>query len=300
MDRNLYGKTIVITGASSGFGKGCALEFSKLGASLVLAARRDQLLDQLVMDCSRLGATTVAAPTDVADPNEVAALYRQALDCFGKIDIWINNAGAAAIGAFSEVPLADHLKVIDTNLAGTMCGSYFAMQHFMERGNGILINIASRLGKVPAPYYASYVAAKHAVVGMSAALRQELHELKMEDIHVCTVSPTAMDTPFFEHAANYTGRKSVPIPPLNDADEVISAIVELVFKPKAEITVGRLSGILNVAHSLIPEITEAVMSKNAQRAQIENAPPSPFTRGNLDNPTNNGADVHANYNKEAS
>ncbi len=300
MDRKLYGTTIVITGASSGFGKGCALEFAKMGASLVLAARRQDALAELVAECARLGASAVAVQTDVADPNEVAVLFKQALDCFGKVDVWINNAGAAAIGVFSEVPLADHLKVIDVDMAGTMCGSYFAMQHFMEKGQGTLINVASMIGKIPAPYYASYAAAKHAVVGLSAALRQELQELKKDRIHVCTVLPMAMDTPFFDHAANYTGRKSVPIPPLSDAQEVIDAIVDLVFKPKPEVAVGKGAGIFSMSDSLLPGATEAMMAKNTQKAQIEQAPAAPFTKGNLDKPSNMGTGVHADYKKEAS
>jgi len=300
VDRNLYGKVVVITGASSGFGRGCALEFAKLRASLVLAARRDNLLNNLVAECAQLGGAAVAVHTDVADPNEVQYLFNQAIECFGKVDIWINNAGAAAVGVFSEVPLEDHLKVIDVDLAGTMCGSYFAMKHFMEHGKGTLINVASMIGRIPAPYYASYAAAKHAVLGLGGALRQELQELKLENINVCTVLPMAMDTPFFEHAANYTGRKTVPIPPLNDAQDVIDAIVDLVFNPKAEVAVGKGAGLFSASDSFMPGATEAMMAKNTQRAQIEKAPPAPFTKGNLDKPTNSGSDVHADYTKEAS
>jgi len=300
VDRNLYGRTVVITGASSGFGKGCALAFAKLRANLVLAARREEVLTGLVAECANLGGTAVAIPTDVADPNEVAALYRQAIDCFGTIDIWVNNAGAAAIGVFSEVPLTDHLKVLDVDVAGTVCGSYFAMKHFMERGKGTLINVASMLGRISAPYYASYSASKHAVVGLGASLRQELQELKIENIHVCTVLPMAMDTPFFDHAANYIGKKAVPLPPLNDAQEVVDTIVDLVFKPKGEVAVGKAAGIFSVSDALAPGLTESMMAKNTQKAQIEQAPPAPFTKGNLDKPTNKGTGVHADYTKEAS
>lgn len=110
----------------------------------------------------------------------------------------------------------------------------------------------------------------------------------------------AMDTPFFDHAANYTGRKSVPIPPLNDAQDVIDAIVDLVFKPKAEVAVGKAAGIFSVSDALLPGATEAMMAKNTQKAQIEEAPPAPFTKGNLEKPTNKGTGVHSDYKKEAS
>ena len=78
------------------------------------------------------------------------------------------------------------------------------------------INIASALGKIPAPYYASYTAAKYGVVGLSGPLRQELKQNHIEHVHLCTVMPMATDTPFFEHAANYTGHEAASISPLYD------------------------------------------------------------------------------------
>lgn len=90
-------------------------------------------------------------------------------DRFGRIDIWINNAGVGALGRFETVPLDDHVKVIETDLMGTLYGSYFAYRQFLHQGDGVLINMASELGRHTAPYYASYTAAKHGVVGHRAA-----------------------------------------------------------------------------------------------------------------------------------
>ena len=133
---------------------------------------------------------------------------------FGRIDVWVNNAGAGAIGRFEDVPLEDHVKVIQTDLLGTLYGSYFAMTQFRRQGQGTLIDVASVIGKVPSPYFASYAAAKHrGVVGLSASLRQELEQDKIDTIRVCTVMPTTFDTPFFEHAAQYSGKQASPIPP---------------------------------------------------------------------------------------
>src|SRR5689334_18908249 len=126
----LRNKIIVITGASSGFGKGAAREFAKAGANLVLAARREELLDELANECSSLGGKAIDVPTDVRSAEQVQALAREAIAAFGRIDIWINNAGAGAVGRFEEVPLEDHVAVIETTLMGTVYGSYYAMRQF--------------------------------------------------------------------------------------------------------------------------------------------------------------------------
>ena len=173
-DQKLRGQVIVITGASSGFGRGAALRFAEAGAHVVLAARRDELLSELAEDCAHHGVRALVVPTDVSKPEEVHNLAGTALRELGDFDVWINNAGVGALGEFTEVPLEDHLQMIRTDLMGTLCGSFHAISHFKNRGRGVLINIASVVGIVPHPHYSSYAAAKHGVVGLSAVIRQEV------------------------------------------------------------------------------------------------------------------------------
>lgn len=89
----------------------------------------------------------------------------------------------------------------------------------------MLINIASELGFRGVPYFSSYTAAKHGVIGLSDSLRQEVKQNGLDDIHICTVMPTAHDTPFFEHAANYSDHEIVPPKPLHDSRHVVDTIV---------------------------------------------------------------------------
>lgn len=290
-DQDLKGKVVVITGASSGFGKGAALKFAEVGASIVLAARREQLLEELERDCEKLGGRAKAVPTDVSKEADVEQLAKTALAEFGRIDVWVNNAGSGALGRFEEVPLSDHVQVIETDLIGTIYGSYFALRQFQQQGSGVLINMSSVIGKVPAPYFASYAAAKHGIVGLSASLRQELRENKIENIHVCTVMPTSMDTPFFEHAANYTGHQSVPIPPVYEAEETIEVIVRLATRPEDEVSTGRSGKIATAAHNLAPGITEKLMGHQTHKALMEDAPPAPKTAGSVAEPMPSGTGV---------
>ena len=294
---NVSGKVIVITGASSGFGKGTALELAKGGALLVLAARREQLLEELAAHCEAQGGRALAVHTDVTQQADVENLGSQALAAFGHIDVWINNAGSGSIGLFEEVPLAEHVKVIETDLLGTLYGSYVAMQQFKRQGNGILINVASIIGKVPSPYFASYAAAKHGIIGLSTAIRQELDVSNIKAIRVCTVMPMSMDTPFFEHAADHTGHQVVPIPPVYEPEQVIDTLVRLVTDPKDEVAVGGMGGTSSILlHNLFPGLTEHMMAKNTDMA-LKNADPAPDTSGSLQEPIAAGSGVTGGWKK---
>lgn len=275
------GKSVVITGASSGFGHGTAIELAWRGACLVLAARSANTISELAQACETVGGRAIAVPTDVSNPHEVERLAQRALAECGQIDVWMNNAGVGVIGRFDVVPLQDHEQVIKTDLLGTMAGSYFALRHFRQRGEGTLINVASIIGKIPAPLYASYVAAKFGVVGFSDALRQELKSDKMEKIRVCTVLPMAHETEFFEHAANYTGHKAVPIPPTYDPKVTIDALVKLVAEPEDEVITGGQGGVFNILHHLMPTAVENMMAAKTENAQLRDAPSAPFSEGSL-------------------
>jgi short-subunit dehydrogenase len=290
-DSSLSGKVIVITGASSGFGKGAALEFAKAGASVVIAARRDELLNELVQECEAAGGRALAVQTDVSQQNDMQALAQQAVAAFGRIDVWINNAGVGAIGQFWDIPIVDHAHVIEVNVLGVVYGSYVALQQFRQQGSGTLINTASGLGKIPAPYYSTYTASKYAVVGLSAALRQELSEAKLNDIHVCTVLPMAMDTPWFDHAANYTGHELEPIPPVYDPQQVIDVYVRLATKPEAEVIVGGAGKVMSALHSIFPGLVEGILSKEVDMVQ-ENAPREANSSNSLHEPTGEGTGVY--------
>ena len=231
-DKSLQDKVVVITGASSGFGRGAALEFAREGAKLALAARREDALENLANECRTESCDAIACPTDVSKREDVERLATTVIDKFGRIDVWINNAGVGAIGAFERIPLEVHEQVIATDLLGVLYGIYCAYRQFLSQRSGTLINIASELGFGSVPYYTSYTAAKHGVTGLSDSLRQQAKQNGLDGIHVCTIMPTAHDTSFFEHAANYSDHELVPPKPLHDPQHVIDTIVRVAKEPK--------------------------------------------------------------------
>jgi len=280
------GRTVVITGASSGFGRGVALRLAAQDWNLVLAARRDEPLEQLAAECGN----AVAVTTDVGKPRDVMKLAEVAIATFNRFDVWINNAGVAALGPFERVPVEDHLRVLQTNLGGTIAGSHVALRHFRELGSGTLINIASMLGRTPAPYYASYCASKYGVIGLCDALRQELAAQDARQVRVCAVLPMAADTPFYDHAANYTGHTLQPFP-ITSAEDVVDAIVRLVDAPQDEITVGLSATAAMIAERLSHTATHGAIGAVAQVLQ-EQAPGAPPASGNLHRPVAIGTGVH--------
>ncbi|MFP7761464.1 SDR family NAD(P)-dependent oxidoreductase [Marisediminicola sp. LYQ85] len=233
----IKGATVVITGASSGIGRGTALALADRGANLVLAARSDDVLAEL----ARSIPNAIAVPTDVTDPEAVGRLAAAALNRFGSLDVWINCASVGAAGIFTDVPLDVHRRVIETGAIGVLNGSHVALRHFEKVGGGRLLNVGSAGGKLPFPFFSSYAASKFAVVGLGQALLQELEQRGVTGIAVSTVNPWVTDTPFFENAANYTG-KTLRMPRPDDTGRVVDAIVRTLRKPVPSVDVGPARG----------------------------------------------------------
>lgn len=139
----------VITGASSGIGRATALAFAAAGGTVVVAARREAALDELAQECETSGGKALAVPVDVTDGPAVEALARRAIETFGRLDTWINNAAVTLFGRFEETPIADFRRVIDTNLLSYVHGARAILPWFREQGRGVLINVSSGVGKSP-------------------------------------------------------------------------------------------------------------------------------------------------------
>ena len=127
---DVRGRTVVITGASSGLGRGAAWKLAMAGANVVIAARREDVLQDLASKIASAGGTAEPVETDVSDPTAVSRLAETALSRFGRIDVWINNVGIGALGSFWDVPVEDHARVIDVNVTGLMYGAHTALRQF--------------------------------------------------------------------------------------------------------------------------------------------------------------------------
>lgn len=279
----IAGKTYVVTGASSGLGRGVAERLGSLRANVVLAARRGDALEAVAARITAAGGAALVVPLDVADAAQVERLGQATLARFGRIDVWINNAGVGAIGRFEDIPLADHARIVDVNLKGVIHGSHVALRQFRVQGSGTLVNLGSVESEIPLAYHASYAATKAAILGLGRALNEELRLSGQTSTHVVTIMPWATDTPFFLQAANYSGHRP-RMPAMDDPLKVVDMIVHATVNPREEVLTGWKARGAYWSHRLAPDITERLAADIAHKAQYKDAPPAPVTSGALHQP----------------
>jgi NAD(P)-dependent dehydrogenase (short-subunit alcohol dehydrogenase family) len=195
---------VVLTGASSGIGRATALAFAAKGASLVLASRHREHLQEVAQACKAKGGTATVVSTDVTDAKAVLSLAESAIACLGHVDLWINNVGVGAVGV-RETPMEAHRRVIEANLLGHMHGSHAILPHFRSRGRGTLVNMISLGGWVPAPYATSYTASKFGCAGFRSRCAPSCRACRTSTC--ARYYPTFVDTPGMSHGANYSGRR---------------------------------------------------------------------------------------------
>lgn len=247
--RDLSDMSVVVTGASSGIGRATALAFAEGGARVTLASRRGGRLAALARECERRGGRAQYVETDVTDPAAMRALADAAVRRYGRIDVWVNDAGVGAVGRFTDTPIEAHDQVIRTNLMGYMHGAHAVLPHFQRRGRGVLINVVSVGAFMGAPLAASYTASKFGLRGFSESLRAELQD--QPGIRVCDVHPGFVDTPGVRHAGNYTGHElhvSAPDRP----EAVADAIVRTALHPRDKVSVGAIAKLAPLAYALAP------------------------------------------------
>lgn len=279
----IAGKTYVVTGASSGLGRGVAERLGGLRANVVLAARRADALQEVAGRIESAGGKALVVPTDVADPEQVQRLARAALERFGRIDVWINNAGVGAIGRFEDVPLADHARIVDVNLKGVIYGSHVALRQFRAQGAGNLVNLGSVESVIPLAYHASYASTKAAILGLGRALNEELRLARLDRVHVTTIMPWATDTEFFNQAANYSGHRP-RMPWMDNPMKVVDIIVHATVNPREEVPTGWKARGAYWSHRIAPDVTEWAAANIAHKAQYEQSPPAPATSGAVHRP----------------
>lgn len=217
-------KVIVITGASAGIGAALAERLGTAGASLVLVARRDDALRDVA---SRSGARVLTLVADVTVRDDVRRVVKSATERFGRIDVWINNAGQGITRQPSELTDEDVDLMVRVNVKSVLYGMQEVLPHFKERGTGHVINISSELGRVPyAVHRSAYSGAKHFMNSLTANFRDETHQTH-PGIQFSIVSPGIVKTEFGVRA-HHGGPDSRQFAQAQTADEVAGVIADVI------------------------------------------------------------------------
>jgi short-subunit dehydrogenase len=254
-------QVIVITGASSGIGLATAKMAAGKGARVMLAARDGDALERAAAQMRADGGDARVCVTDVSREEDVRTLAAQAIEAFGGFDTWINNAGVGLLSPVEEVSSDDHHKVFETNYFGLVYGSLEAVRHFRETGRaGALINLGSAVSDMPMVYMVPYAATKHAIKGFTDGLRAELMRDRLS-ISVTLIKPSAIDTPFFEHAKSNMGGMAKGIGMFYTPEVVADAILFAAQHAKRDIAVGSTSALGGRISAVAPWIVDAQQGK---------------------------------------
>ncbi len=282
-------QVVVLTGATSGIGLATARLLSRRGADLVIVARNREALDKLAAELDRPGSGCLAVVADVADEAALEEVARQAIQRFGRIDSWINNAAAAMFGRIADVPTEDHRRVFDVNYFGVVKGSLIALREMRVRG-GTIINIGSVLSDRALIAEGPYSASKAAVKGFTDALRMEIEEQGLP-VHVTLVKPSAIDTPYVEHARNMLESEGTVTPAPHYAPQIVAeAIAFACENRRRDLTVGFGGFLIAKLGTLFPRATDLLMSAVMLDAQKSRATGRPAMRDNLYEPRQDGAE----------
>eukprot|EP01062_Namystynia_karyoxenos_P059786 TRINITY_DN51206_c0_g1_i1.p2 TRINITY_DN51206_c0_g1~~TRINITY_DN51206_c0_g1_i1.p2 ORF type:complete len:342 (+),score=105.81 TRINITY_DN51206_c0_g1_i1:77-1027(+) len=209
------GKVVWVTGASSGIGEQLALLFAQQGAQLVLSSRRREALEAVQTQCGGAAQAKVV-PLDLADLDSLPAKAEEALRCFGRIDVLVNNGGVSTRALAQDTDFAVDQKVAVVDYLGQVRVTKAVLPHFIERRSGQIINISSVAGKAGVLMRTAYCGAKFALLGWMDALRVEMRAQGLEDIHICNVCPGPVATNVALNALTADGSRNDRADPLID------------------------------------------------------------------------------------
>jgi NAD(P)-dependent dehydrogenase (short-subunit alcohol dehydrogenase family) len=237
--RSLGGRVVAITGGARGIGKATATALVRKGCRVAIGDLDLELAEQTA---AGLGGGTIALPLDVTDRASFERFLDETERQLGPLDVVINNAGIMPVTPFADETEDSVKRQIDINLHGVITGTQLAIGRMQPRGHGHIVNIASQAGKAGIPGIATYSGTKHAVVGLSEAVRQEL---RGSGVEVACVMPTVVNT----ELTSGVGQKWVkPV----EAEDVANEIVDALEVPRFDVFVPRANGALYKVLTLLP------------------------------------------------
>ncbi len=255
------GLAALVTGASSGIGRALALRLARDGARVALVARRAAELEALAAEIRGKGGEAIPIPGDVSDRSAAERIAARALRELGRVDILFNNAGYGGHRPFLEWDLDDLERMMRVNYLGSVYLTKRLLPQMVERRTGWVVFVASVAGRIGTPEESAYAATKFAVVGLAEALSIEVEDA---GVHVLTVCPGVVRTPFFDAEA------LARLPPVArrrivEPDELVDAIFEALARGRHQLTFPRSLAVAYVVKAIAPEF----MRRQVKRVTID-------------------------------
>ncbi len=219
----LRGKTVLVSGASSGIGRAVSRAFARAGFRVALAARRVELLEELAGSLRAEGAEILVLPCDVRNRRQTLEAVESVVSKWGRLDVLVNNAGVSKLDFFERQDLDAVEDIIATNLLGTIFSTHGALAHMRRQGQGHIVNVASIAGLTGLPWMAAYSASKFGIVGFTESLRRELYG---SGITLTAFCPGTVDTAMAaEPLKDPKLRKTInPKSPDEVAEKILNAV----------------------------------------------------------------------------
>lgn len=281
----LNAQVIVIIGASSGIGLATARLAARRGAKVVLAARSEETLLDITRELQAEGFAAFPVVADVTRREDLENVAAKAIETFGRIDTWVNNAGVAIYGKLEDVSEADSRKLFDINFWGIVNGSLIALP-YLKKSKGALINTGSEVSEAVVPLQGMYSASKHAVKGFTDALRVEVVDVDKADVSITLIQPTAVDTPYPQHARNYMDKEPKLPGPTIEAEQVADAILDAAVTVRRDVKVGFRAVVDTLVANLGGRLADKMVARTADQQHYDEPPRDP--EGTLEKPGKSG------------
>jgi NAD(P)-dependent dehydrogenase (short-subunit alcohol dehydrogenase family) len=268
--KKLEDQVVVITGGSSGIGLATAKMAAKRGAKVVLNSRDAADLKQAAEQIRGDGGQALDVVGDVSDFAAMQRVADAAIGQFGGFDTWVNNAGISIYGRIEVVTLEDARRLFETNYWGVVHGTLAALPHLRQAG-GAIINLGSILSDTGYPLQGHYTASKHAVKGFTDSLRVEL-EAEQAPVSITLIQPTAIDTPYPEHAKSYLGVAPTHLPPVYAPEVVAEAILASAEYPERDVLIGGGAKLFDTIERFAPRLGDRFKQATAIKGQHTDRP----------------------------
>ncbi len=232
----LSGRVALVTGASQGIGRACALKLAESGASVAVAARNQEKLQELVQEITAKGGKAVAFPLDVADEEQIKSSFKAALAGFGKIDILVNNAGITRDQLVMRMKRADWDAVLNTNLTSAYLCIQQVIGSMLKQRWGRIINITSVFGQMGQAGQANYASSKAGLIGLTMAIAREVGS---RSITCNAVAPGFIETPMTAVLGDdfkQNALKSIPLGRIGAPQDIATAVAFLASQEAGYIT----------------------------------------------------------------